>query len=141
MLKMENCKMRFESLPSLRGDVNEVDRGELLTLKIKNLELKMKSTPPSGKPDTSPQSREGLRKVCVALLQGSEGLRKVCVALPQGRGGLESLPSLRGDVNEVDRGELLTSEIKNLELKMKSTPPPLRGTSPQSREGLKIKYY
>ena len=111
MLKMENCKMRFESLPSLRGDVNEVDRGELLTLKIKNLELKMKSTPPSGKPDTSPQSREGLRKVCVALLQGSEGLRKVCVALPQGRGGLESLPSLRGDVNEVDRGELLKNII------------------------------
>ena len=67
------------------------------------------STPSSAKADTSPQSRERL----------------------------ESLPSLMGDVNEVDRGELLTSEIKNLELKMKSTPPPLRGTSPQSREGLR----
>ena len=61
-------------LPSLRGDVNKVDRGELLTLKIKNLELKIKSTPSSAKADTSPQSREGLRKVCVALLQSREGL-------------------------------------------------------------------
>ena len=89
MLKMENCKISFESLPSLRGDVNKVDRGELLTSEIKNLELKIKSTPPSGKPDTSPQSREGLRKLCVALLQGSEGLRKVFVALPQGSEGLK----------------------------------------------------
>ena len=56
--------------------------------------------------------------------------------LPQSREGLESLPSLRGDVNKVDKGELLTLKIKNLELKMKSTPPPLRGTSPQSMEGL-----
>ena len=89
MLKMKNCKISFESrpslrgdvnevsfefLPSLRGDVNEVDRGELLTLKIKNLELRIKSTPSSAKADTSPQSREGLRKVCVALLQSREGL-------------------------------------------------------------------
>jgi hypothetical protein len=50
----------YKSLPSLRGDVNEVDRGELLTSEIKSLELKIKSTQSSGKPDTSPQSREGL---------------------------------------------------------------------------------
>ena len=62
MLKMENCKISFESLHSLRVDANKVDRVELLTLKIKNLELKMKSTPLSGKPDTSPQSRQGLKK-------------------------------------------------------------------------------
>ena len=49
---------------------------------------------------------------------------------------LQSLPSLRGDVNEVDRGELLVLKIKNLELGIISTPPPLRGTSPQSREEL-----
>ena len=68
------------SLPKRSGgDVNEVDKGELLTLKIKNLELKIKSTPSSAKADTSPQSREGL----------------------------ESCPFLRGNVNEVDKGELL----------------------------------
>ena len=93
---------------------------------MKNWKMKSNfdSTPPSGKPDTSPQSREGLRKVCVALLQSREGLK--------------FLPSLRGDVNEVDRGELLTSEIKNLRLKIKSTPSSAKAdTSPQSREGLR----
>ena len=110
MLKMENCKMSFKSLPSLRGDVNEVDRGELLTSEIKNLRLKIKSTPPPLR-GTSPQSREGLRKVCATLLQSREGLRKVCVALLQSREGLESLSPLRGDVNKVDRGELLKNII------------------------------
>ena len=66
----------LKSFPSLRGNVAECDKGELLTLKIKNLELKIKSTPSSAKADTSPQSREGLRKVCVALPQSREGLRK-----------------------------------------------------------------
>ena len=45
----------------------------------------------------SPQSREGLRKVCVALLQNGDGLKY--------------LPSLRGDVNEVDRGELIHCRV------------------------------
>ena len=57
---------------------------------MKNWKMKSNfdSTPPSGKPDTSPQGREGLRKVCVALPQSGEGLRKVCVVLPQSREGL-----------------------------------------------------
>lgn len=53
----------------------------------------------------------------------------------------QSLPSLRGDVNEVDRGELKVIIRYKFKKKNLSTPPPLRGTSPQSREGLKIKYY
>ena len=45
---------------------------------MKNWKMKSKfdSTPPSAKADTSPQSREGLRKVCVVLPQSGEGLRK-----------------------------------------------------------------
>ena len=54
---------QLQSLPSLRGDVNKVDRGELLTSEIKNLELKIKSTPSSAKANTSPQSRERLEKL------------------------------------------------------------------------------
>ncbi len=57
----------------MRGDANEVDRGELLTSEIKNLRLKMKSTPSSAKADTSPQSREGLRLV----EQGGDGFMAV----------------------------------------------------------------
>ena len=82
--RTDDCLQAIGSLSVVRslpkrsgGDVNEVDRGELLTSEIKNLELKINSTPPSGKPDTSPQSREGLRKVCVALPQSREGLRMV----------------------------------------------------------------
>ena len=84
--RTDDCLQAIGSLSVVRslpkrsgGDVNKVDRGELLTLKIKNLELKIKSTPSSAKADTSPQSREGL----------------------------ESCPFLRGNVNEVDKGELL----------------------------------
>ncbi len=61
MLKMENCKIRFESLPSLRGDVNKVDRGELKAIIEYKFKKKNLSTPSSAKADTSPQSREGLK--------------------------------------------------------------------------------
>ena len=78
----------YKSSPSLRGDVNGVDRGELKIIDKWEFKKKNVSTPPSGKPDTSPQGREGLRKVCLALLQDSEEL--------------ESLPSLRGDVRRTE---------------------------------------
>ena len=85
----KKLRMCGKSRPSLRGDVNKVDRGELninCNLELKKINL---STPPSGKPDTSPQSREGLL----------------------------SRPSLRGDVNEVDRGELGKFNYKKLKFK------------------------
>ena len=57
---------------------------------MKNWKMKSNfdSTPSSAKADTSPQSREGLRKACVALPQSREGLKKVFVALPQSGEGL-----------------------------------------------------
>ena len=121
MQKLLSGKVRLPKiLPLFEGEMSEGQRGSF----FEGSESAKLSTPPPLR-GTSPQSREGLRKVCVALLQGMEGL--------------ESLPSLRGDVNEVDRGELLTSEIKNLRLKMKSTPSSAKAdTSPQSREGLRL---
>ena len=82
---------QLQSLPSLRGDVNEVDRRELLTSEIKSLELKIKSTPPSLR-DTSPQIMEGFGMISKT----------------------KSFPSLRGNVAECDKGELKKSyHLKN----------------------------
>ena len=97
------------------------DRGELLECKIKNEELRFDkidnlSTPPINSVDILP------------AMQG--GIRDDMGHLPAKQRGIESCPSLMGNVNEVDKGEL------NNNLESKSTPPPLRGTSPQSREGL-----
>ena len=70
-------------------------------------------------------------------MRGKQGRTDDCLQAIGSLSVVRSLPKRSGgDVNEVDKGELLTLEIKNLELKIKSTPPPLRGTSPQSREGL-----
>ena len=77
---------------------------------MKNWKMKSNfdSTPPSAKADTSPQSREGLKKVCVALLQSREGLRKVCVALPQSGEGLRKVC-----VALLQSGEGLRKSLKN----------------------------
>ena len=97
---------QLQSPPSLRGDVNKVDRGELLTSEIKNLELRIKSTPSSAKADTSPQSREGLES-CPSL-RGKQGRTDDCLQAIGSLSVVRSLPKRSGgDVNEVDKGELL----------------------------------
>ena len=81
MQKLLSGKVRLPKiLPLFEGEMSEGQRGSF----FEGSESAKLSTPLPLR-GTSPQSREGLRKVCATLLQSREGLRKVCVALPQGR--------------------------------------------------------
>ena len=84
------------------------DRGDLLECKIKNEELRFDkidnlSTPPVNSVDILPARHGGI----------VDGMGQLSAK----QGGIESCPSLRGNVNEVDKGELDVNNTKYYHLK------------------------